>query len=83
MLESSTLTKQLNKIPMLLSQKELRDGRRYIQQDMVKGTGLSKSMISRVLDHNDISSLTYESAKAIAKWLGVSMEELGQDADEA
>ncbi len=76
------MTKQFNKIPMLLSQKELRDGRRYKQQDMVNGTGLSKSMISRVLSDNDISSLTYESAKVIANWLGVSMEELGQTADE-
>ena len=43
---------------------------------------LSEGMISRVLDHKDISNLTYASAKAIAKWLGVSMEELGQDTEE-
>ena len=76
------MTKQLNKIPMLLSQKELRDGRRYKQQDVIKGTGLSKSMISRVFNDNDISGLAYESAKAIAQWLGVAMEELGEDAEE-
>ena len=76
------MAKQLNKIPKLLTQKELRDERRYKQQDIVDGTGLSKSMISRVLNNDDISNLTYESAKAIAKWLGVSMEELGEEVDE-
>ena len=76
------MAKQLNKIPKLLTLKELRDDRRYKQQDIADGTGLSKGMISRLLKHKDISSLTYESAKAIAQWLGVSMEELGQEASE-
>ena len=76
------MAKQLNKIPKLLTLKELRDERRYKQQDIADGTGLSKGMISRVLHNKDISNLTYESAKAIAKWLGVAMEELGQDIDE-
>jgi transcriptional regulator with XRE-family HTH domain len=73
------LHKQLNKIPMLLSQKELRDGRRYRQKDIAVGTGISEAVVSRVFNDNDIVNLTYGTAKAIAKWLGVSMEELGQE----
>jgi hypothetical protein len=33
-------------------------------------------------EKEDISNLSYASAKAIARWLGVSMEELGEDAEE-
>ena len=69
----------LNKIPMLLSQKELRDGRRYRQKDIVDGTGLSSTIVSRVMKDKDIGGLTYASAKAFAKWLGIPMEELGQE----
>ena len=76
------MTKQISKIRRLLTLKELRDDRRYKQQDIADGTGLSKGMISRLLRHEDISNLTYESAKAIANWLGVAMEELGEDAEE-
>ena len=73
------MDKQLNKIPMLLSQKELRDGRRYKQKDIAMGTGLSGTIVSRVMNDSDISGLTYGSAKVLAQWLGVSMEELGQE----
>jgi hypothetical protein len=73
------LDKHLNKIPMLLSQKELRDGRRYKQKDIVIGTGLSGTIVSRVMNDKDIGGLTYASAKAFAKWLNVSMEELGEE----
>jgi transcriptional regulator with XRE-family HTH domain len=73
------LDKQVNKIPMLLSQKELRDGRRYRQKDVAIGTGISEAVVSRVFNDNDIVNLTYGTAKALAKWLGVSMEELGQE----
>ena len=73
------LDKQLSKIPMLLSQKELRDGRRYKQKAIAEGTGLSESVVSRVFNEKDITNLTYGSAKALAKWLGVPMEELGQE----
>jgi transcriptional regulator with XRE-family HTH domain len=80
--ECQILTKQISKIPKLLTQKELRDERRYKQKDIADGTGLSEGMISRLLRHKDISNLNYESAKAIANWLGVAMEELGENAEE-
>jgi transcriptional regulator with XRE-family HTH domain len=67
---------------MLLSQKELRDGRRYKQKDISDGTGLSVSVVSRIMNDRDIGGMTYATAKAFAQWLGVAMEELGQEASE-
>jgi len=61
---------------MLLSQKELRDGRRYKQKDIAHGTGLSVSVVSRIMNDRTIGGMTYATAKAFAKWLGVPMEEL-------
>jgi transcriptional regulator with XRE-family HTH domain len=73
------LNRQLNRIPRLLTEKELRDGKRYKQKDIAIGTGMSEAVVSRVFNDNDIANLTYGSAKALARWLGVSMEELGQE----
>jgi transcriptional regulator with XRE-family HTH domain len=73
------LDKQINKIPRLITLKELRDERRYKQKDIADATGMSESVISRVINDNDIANLSYGSAKALAKWLGVPMEELGQE----
>jgi len=73
------MIKQKNNIPMLLSQKELRDGRRYRQKDIAMGTGLSEGMVSRFMRDRDISHMTYGSAKAIARWLDVTTDELGTE----
>jgi transcriptional regulator with XRE-family HTH domain len=69
----------MNKIPNLITRKELRDGKRYRHKDIAEGTGLSESMISRLLRDKEIDNLSYSSAKLIARWLGVSTDELGED----
>ena len=70
---------QKNRILELLSRKELRDKKRYTQLDIAAGTGLTGAAISRILRQENIDNLTYLSAKSLAQWLGVSMEELGQE----
>ena len=65
-----------NKIPVLVSQKEVQDGRRYKQREISIGTGLSESMISRLMREPDIGGVNYASARAIAAWLGVSTDDL-------
>ena len=70
---------QQNRILELLSLKELRDKKRYTQLDIAAGTGLTGAAISRILRQENIDNLTYMSAKALAQWLEVSMEELGQE----
>jgi len=72
-----------NRIPELLTRKELRDKARYSQKEFAEGTGLTGAAISRIMNHDTIDKLTYASAVAIAQWLGVPMEELAEtDIDE-
>jgi transcriptional regulator with XRE-family HTH domain len=70
------MLKFVNRIPVLVSEKEVRDGRRYKQRDIANGTALSESMISRLMREPDISGVNYASARIIAEWLGVSTDDL-------
>jgi transcriptional regulator with XRE-family HTH domain len=72
------MVKHLNRIPILVSAKEIRDGRRYKQKEIAAGSGLSEPIISRLMRDDDISGITYATAKALAQWLDVSMEELAE-----
>jgi transcriptional regulator with XRE-family HTH domain len=67
-----------NRIPELMTLKELRDKTRYRQRDMAQGTGLTDAAISRILSYETLDNLAYGSALVIAEWLGVSMEELSE-----
>jgi hypothetical protein len=40
------------------------------------GSGLSESMISRLMREPDIGGVNYASARIIAQWLGVSTDAL-------
>jgi transcriptional regulator with XRE-family HTH domain len=73
------MTKYKNRIPILLSQKEVRDERRYKQKEISERTGLSESMISRLMRETDLGGVNYASARAIAKWLGVSTDDLADE----
>jgi transcriptional regulator with XRE-family HTH domain len=70
------MVKFINRIPVLVSEKEVRDGRRYKQKDIAIGSGLSESMISRLMREDDIGGVNYASARIIAEWLGVSTDAL-------
>lgn len=77
------MRKLTNRIPELLTRKELRDKTRYSQRDVARGTGLTDAAISRILHYETLNKLAYGSATALAEWLGVTMEELaGDDASE-
>ena len=67
-----------NRIRELLTLKELRDKTRYTQRDMAQATGLTDAAISRILTYETLDKLAYGSARAIAEWLGVTMEELAE-----
>lgn len=71
-----------NKIPLLTSQKEVRDGQRYRQRDIARATGLSESMISRLMREEELSAINYVTARIIARWLGVSTDELAEEMEE-
>ena len=59
-----------------LAAKEMRDGKRYKQMDIVKGTGLSQSMISRMIASPTLENFTLGSCKLMADWLGCSVDDL-------
>jgi transcriptional regulator with XRE-family HTH domain len=71
-----------NKIPLLVSQKEVRDEQRYKQREIALATGLSESMISRLMREEELSAINYVTARIIARWLGVSTDELAEEIDE-
>jgi transcriptional regulator with XRE-family HTH domain len=68
--------KYVNQIPLLVSEKEVRDKRRYKQKEIAIASGLSEAIVSRLMRETEISGITYTTARMIAEWLGVSMEEL-------
>jgi transcriptional regulator with XRE-family HTH domain len=68
-----------NRIPLLLIEKERRDQKRYSQRDLAQGTNLTDTAISRFMRHDTLDNITYASAIVIARWLGVSMEELTEE----
>jgi transcriptional regulator with XRE-family HTH domain len=59
-----------------LAAKEMRDGKRYKQIDIAKGTGLSQSMISRMIASPTLENFTLGSCKLMADWLGCSVDDL-------
>jgi transcriptional regulator with XRE-family HTH domain len=75
------MVKYINKIPWLVSQKEVRDRERYKQKEIAKATGLSESMISRLMREEELSAINYVTARIIARWLGVSTDELAEEMD--
>ena len=76
------MRKLKNRIPELLIEKERRDKKRYSQRDMAKGTNLTDAAISRFMRYATLDSIAYGSALVMAKWLGVSMEELTEEISE-
>jgi transcriptional regulator with XRE-family HTH domain len=69
----------MNNIPILLTQKELRDRKRYSQKDMAAGTGLTESGISRILKYKTLDKVPFESIVKMAKWLEVTPLDLVEE----
>jgi len=66
----------VNNIQIMLAKKELRDGKRYKQLDIARETGLTQSVVSRMMSRQDIGGVTLESAHLLAAWLGCAIEDL-------
>ena len=82
MIEGILMGNFRNRIPELLIAKEMRDKKRYSQRDLAEGTGLTDAAISRFMRYESLDNIAYSSALLIARWLGVSMEELTEEVDD-
>jgi transcriptional regulator with XRE-family HTH domain len=76
------VTKLRNKIPSLLGKKEARDNMRYKQIEIANETGLSQSLISRTMRSKTLDKLWLSEANILANWLGCSLYDLFEIADE-
>jgi transcriptional regulator with XRE-family HTH domain len=76
------MVKYVNQIPVLVSEKEVRDKRRYKQKEIAIASGLSEAIVSRLMREPEIGGITYTTANMIADWLGVAMEELASKEQE-
>jgi hypothetical protein len=65
------MRKLKNRIPELIQRKGIQDGKRYLQQDMARGTGLLESAISRIMRYETLENVPYGHLFAIGNWLGV------------
>jgi transcriptional regulator with XRE-family HTH domain len=66
----------INNIQIMLAKKELRDAKRYKQLDIARESGISQSVLSRIMSKEDIGGFTLETAHLLAAWLGCSIEDL-------
>jgi DNA-binding Xre family transcriptional regulator len=59
-----------------LAAKEMRDGKRYKQVDITQATGLSHTMVSRLISSPTLEHFTFGSIAIMADWLGCSVDDL-------
>jgi transcriptional regulator with XRE-family HTH domain len=72
----------INRIPSLLARKEMHDNKRYTQRDIARDTNLSEVMVSRTMRSKTLDNLGLSNAHALAEWLGCSINELFELADD-
>jgi transcriptional regulator with XRE-family HTH domain len=63
--------KLLNRIPEMMARKDIRDNKRYSQRDMARGTGLSDTAVSRIMNYKTLDNASFSHMLAIADWLGI------------
>lgn len=70
------MSKVKNRFSTLLSQKEIRDGRRYKQKEIADTVHVSPSTISRWLKGGNIEKSSIKTAKQLCDWLECDLSEL-------
>jgi transcriptional regulator with XRE-family HTH domain len=65
------MRKLKNRIPELIQRTGIQDGKRYLQQDMARGSGLSDAAVSRIMRYKTLDNVLYGHLFAIGNWLGV------------
>jgi transcriptional regulator with XRE-family HTH domain len=65
-----------SRIQYQLAAKEMRDGKRYKQVEIARGSGLSQPMVSRLISSPSLENFTVGSIVLMADWLGCSVDDL-------
>jgi transcriptional regulator with XRE-family HTH domain len=60
----------------------MHDNKRYTQRDIARDTNLSEALISRAMRSKTLDNLGLSNAHALAEWLGCSIYELFELADD-
>ena len=67
-----------SRVQYQLAAKEMRDGKRYKQVEIARGSGLSQPMVSRLISSESLENFTVGSIVLMADWLGCSIDDLIQ-----
>jgi transcriptional regulator with XRE-family HTH domain len=71
----------INRIPVVLAQKEVRYKTRYTQKDMADGTGLTGTAISRFMRYKTLDNVAFSSIVKLARWLEVNPLDLFEESE--
>jgi transcriptional regulator with XRE-family HTH domain len=71
----------INRIPVVLAQKEVRYKTRYTQKDMANGTGLTDTAISRFMRYKTLDNVAFSSIVKLARWLEVNPLDLFEESE--
>jgi transcriptional regulator with XRE-family HTH domain len=67
----------VNNVPAMIGKKIAKDNRPYTQVDIAKATGVSQSMISRIITNQvKIENVAYGVLVALADWLECDVKDL-------
>jgi DNA-binding Xre family transcriptional regulator len=67
----------VNNVPAIIGKKNTRDNRRYSQVEIAEATGISQSMISRILTNRvKIENVAVGVLESLAEWLECDVREL-------
>ena len=71
----------INRIPVVLAQKEVRYKTRYTQKDIADGTGLTDTAISRFMRYKTLDNVAFSSIVKLARWLEVNPLDLFEESE--
>ena len=71
-----TMKQIKSNIQYQLAAKEMRDGKRYKQAEIAQETGLSHTMVSRLINSPTLEHFTFGSIALMAEWLGCTVDDL-------
>lgn len=66
----------MSRFESLVANKSAKDGKMYKQVEIAKAIGVSNSMVSRLMNSENLDSLTLRMVKRICEWLECDIADL-------